>query len=290
MTSRIPSSVAAFVACLAAALCAPARAAESPPVPPLPVLAGARTVGLSASVGTFSGNDGIFVNPAAIAARRRYSIEVGGLVERRGAESPAQVLQGSVVDAISSPIAAGLAWDKVLKGPYEGSVVDLALAGAASNGLYLGASAKYLSVDGPRKAKAATVDAGLFWQVTEFVAIGGAGYNLVPIGNEELAPRMASAGLTLGTDRLAQVSAEWTGNLDAPKTLNRYAVGVEALLGSMFPVRAGFVKDEFLDTRWWSAGVGVVQGRVGIDVGYRQSLDSGSARTISVSLKSYFTE
>ncbi len=112
----------------------------------------------------------------------------------------------------------------------------------------------------------------------------------VVVFNEELAPRMAGAGLTLGTDRFAQVSFEWTGNLDAPKTLNRYAVGVEALLGNMFPVRAGFVKDEFLDTRWWSAGVGVVQGRVGIDVGYRQSLDSGSARTISVSLKSYFTE
>ena len=271
-------------------LCAPARAADSPAIPALPELSGPRSVGLSATVGTASGNEGIFVNPAAIAARRRYSVELGGLIERRGAESVIQLAQGSVVDAITSPIAAGLSWGKILKGPYEGSVFDLAFAGAASRGLYLGASAKYLSLDGPRDAKAVTADAGLFWQVSEWVAIGAAGYNLVPIGNKVLAPRMAGAGLTLGTDRFAQVTAEWTADLDAAKTLNRYSVGAEVLLGNMFPLRAGYVKDEILDTRWWSVGAGVVQGKVGIDVGYRQSLDASSARTISASFKTYFTE
>jgi hypothetical protein len=279
-----------FLALSGGLLCAPARAADSPLVPPLPELSGPRSVGLSATVGTASGNEGIFVNPAAIAARRRYALELGGLVERRGADSVIELVQGSVVDAITSPLAAGLAWAKVLEGPYEGSVFDLAFAGAASRGLYLGASVKYLTLDGPRKAKAATVDAGLLWEVSEWVSVGATGYNLVPIGNEALAPRMAGAGITLGNDRFVQVTGEWMADLDAAETLNRYSVGAEFLLAGAFPLRAGWVKDELLDTSWWSAGVGVVQGRFGLDVGYRQSLDASSARTISASFKMYATE
>ena len=287
MTLRIPSALTAFVAL---ALCAPARAADPPPVGALPDLAGPRTLGLSSTVGTASGNEGLFVNPAAIAARRRYAAEVGGGVERRGAETVGQVISGSVVDAITSPVAAGVAWAKVLEGVHEGNVMDMGLAGALGSGLHVGVSGKWLSLDGPRKARAITMDAGLLWQASDWVTLGAAGYNLVPVGNEVLAPRMVAAGAAIGTDTFAHATAEWSTNLDAERARNRYAFGAEVLLARQFPVRAGWVQDESTDTRWWSAGAGVVQGRIGLDVGYRQAADDSSARTIWASLKVYFLE
>jgi hypothetical protein len=48
------------------------------------------------------------------------------------------------------------------------------------------------------------------------------------------------------------------------------------------------MKDETLDGQWWSAGAGLIsQGGVALDVGYRQSLDTPSARTIAATLKMF---
>jgi len=278
---------------LAAVLvCAPAHGADSPPVAALPDLSGARSLGLGASVATASSNEGIFVNPGAIAANRRYTVELRGLLERRGAESVGQLLSGSVVDALTSPVAAGVAWGKVLDGVHDGSIVDLALGGTVSPGLTFGVAGKYLHLDGPRDVQAVTVDAGLLWRVGRWVSLGAAGYNLLPIGNERVAPRSVAAGVALGSDRFLQVTADWAANLDASPTRNRYAVGAELLLAN-FPLRAGYVVEEHVeadDARWWTAGAGVVQDRVGLDLGYRQSLDDSSARMISASLKVYFIQ
>lgn len=278
-----------FLAVLAALACAPARAADSPPVAPLPDLTGARTLGLGSSVATAAGNEGIFVNPAAIAASRRYSVEMRGLLERRGAVDVGQLLEGSVVDALTSPVAAGVAWGKIFDGVHEGSIIDFAFAGSVSSGITVGATGKYLNLVGPARVQAVTVDAGLLWRVGEWVSLGAAGYNLVPIGNEIVAPRSVAAGVAVGSDRFLQFTAEWSANLDTAQTKNRYAAGVEVLLGQ-FPLRGGYAQDELTDSRWWSAGAGVVQGKVGLDVGYRQSLDDETARMVSAALKLYFTE
>jgi hypothetical protein len=63
------------------------------------------------------------------------------------------------------------------------------------------------------------------------------------------------------------------------------------LLGRLVPLRAGWMKDETLDTRWWSIGAGLVtRNGVALDVGYRQSLDDPSARTIGASLKVFLLQ
>jgi hypothetical protein len=275
-------SVLAFL--LAAA---PVAAAELPPAGGVPDLAGPRTLALSAGVGMAAGNDGIFVNPATISARRRYSIETGGFVDRRGAESVAKLVGGSVVDSLSAPMAAGFSYLRALGGDYEGNLVHLALAGPLVEKLHLGVAGKWLSLDANEKVRAATVDAGLFWQVGEWLSLGAAGYNLVSIANEAVAPRGLGAGVTLGNDRAFQLTADWRADLDrAEQTKNRYGVGAEVLLGGMVPLRAGWARDELLDTSWWSIGAGIVtRGGVALDVGYRQSLDAASARTIAASLK-----
>jgi hypothetical protein len=95
------------------------------------------------------------------------------------------------------------------------------------------------------------------------------------------------AGVGIGSDRSFQLTADWRADFDrAGKTTNRYGAGVEVLLGQLVPLRAGWSKDEMLGTKWWSVGAGLVtQTGVALDVGYRQSLDDPSARTVAATLK-----
>jgi hypothetical protein len=265
-----------------------ALAAEPPSPGGIPDLAGPRSLALSAAIGAASGNDGIYLNPGALAARKRYSIEASLLVDRRGADTTDRFIGGSIADSLSAPVTAAVAYARVQEGAYEGNVWNLAFAGPIHDKLFLGVSGKWISAKGLDNVSAATGDAGLFFQVSDWVSIGAAGYNLVPIGNEEVAPRGAGAGIALGNDRTVQVTADWRTDFDRVpgKSTNRYAAGAEVLLGRLVPVRAGWMRDEVLDTSWWSAGVGfVTQGGVAVDIGYRQSFDDSSARTIAASLK-----
>lgn len=274
--------------CGIALLAASAAAAAEPPLPGgIPDLVGPRALALSAATGIAAGNEGLFLNPAAIGARKRYSVEAGLLVDRRGADTAGQFYGASVVDSLSSPVTGGVSYVRARRGEFTGSVWHLALAGAIAKDLHLGVAGKWLDVKGPRNTEAATVDAGLFWQVADYVSVGAAGYNLVPIANEAVAPMGAGAGIGLGNDRSFQLTADWRADFDrAGKTTNRYAAGVEVLLGQLVPLRAGWSKDEMLDARWWSIGAGLVtRNGVALDVGYRQSLDDASARTVAATLK-----
>ncbi len=263
-------------------------AAAEPPLPGgIPDLVGPRALALSAATGIAAGNEGLFLNPAAVGARKRYSVEAGLLVDRRGPDTAGQFYGGSVVDSISSPVMGGVSYVRARRGEFTGNMWHLALAGPIAKDLYLGVSGKWLDLKGPRNSEAATADAGLFWQVADYVSIGAAGYNLVSIANDAVAPMGAGAGIGIGNDRSFQLTADWRADFDrAGKTTNRYGAGVEILLGQLVPLRAGWSKDEMLDARWWSVGAGLVtRNGVALDVGYRQSLDDASARTVAATLK-----
>jgi hypothetical protein len=273
---------------LLAALCVAPAAAAAEPIPSggIADVAGPRTLALSAAVGVAAGNDGIYVNPGALAARKRYSAETGLYVDRRGAANGARLFGGSIVDSQSSPVTAAVSYLRADEGEYTGNLWHLALAGPVLDKVFLGVAGKYLSVKGPDRTSAATVDAGLLLQATQYLSVGVAGWNLVSIANDAVAPMGAGAGLALGDDRIAQVTADWRVDLDRRgETTNRYAVGAEVLLARLIPVRAGFMRDETLDTRWWSLGAGLVTRQAAIDVGYRQSTEDPSARSVAASLK-----
>ncbi len=273
---------------LALVACAASAAASEPPLPAgFPDLVGPRSLALSASIGVAAGNEGIWVNPGAIAARKRYSIDAGGFVDRRGATTDARIYGGSVLDSTSSPVAGAVSYLRSDEGPYTGNAWNGVLAGSIAQGFYLGVGGKYLSMKGPRNVSAATVDAGVFWQVAEYVSIGAAGYNLVPVDNPAVAPMGAGAGVGVGSDRSFQVTADWRADFDrAPKTTNRWAIGAEVLLGDLVPVRAGWMRDETLGGDWWSVGAGLVtRSGVAIDFGYRQAIADPNARTIAGTLK-----
>ena len=278
-----------------------AFAAPSAAVAPAgyPDLVGPRALALSASLGVAASNEGMWVNPGAVAARKRYSLETDVFVDRRGADTTARFYGGSVVDSLSAPVAAGVAYMRSDEGPYTGNAWSAVLSGPVAQGFYLGVTGKYISFQGTAPASnvsAGTVDAGIFWQVADQLSLGVAGYNLVSIDDPVVAPMGYGAGIGIGSDRTVQITADWRVDLDrapdpdrAPKTTNRWAVGAEVLLGELVPLRAGWMRDETLGGSWWSVGAGLVtRAGVSLDVAWRQSLDDPSARTIAGALKLFF--
>jgi hypothetical protein len=280
---------------LAVTASTPALAAETPPAGGVSDLLGPRTLALGGGVGLASGNEGLFVNPGATAARRRYGAGTLFAIDRRGGTTEGKWLGASVVDAAATGGAASFAYLQSLGGPQSGDVIYLGFAGAIAEHCYLGVQGRYFQLGGTfppgasGKVNAVSADAGLFWEVTDGLTLGAAGYNLVPTGHTESTPRGAGAGVGVGSDTGVKVVADWRGDFDrGHKSTNRYSLALEALLGATAPVRVGWQRDETLKTSWWMAGIGLVtQSGVSLDVGYRQSVSSPDARTIEVALTIY---
>jgi hypothetical protein len=271
----------------AAALCSAARA-EGPQPAGIPDLLGARALSLSAYRAVTPGNDAIYTNAAALAARRRYSLETQWLTDRLGADTDLQVLTGSVVDSESS-VTGGFAYTRVLSGPWQGNLFHLPFAFAATDTLFLGATAKYGSLDGPagERMRAANVDASAWLRASTLFSLGVAGYNLVSAGHRQVQPRGLGLGAALGDDRRFHLGADWRGDFDRRgKLTNLYAVGGEILALDLFPIRAGWMRDETREASFWSVGVGVVTaGGVALDLAYRQGIEDTSQRTLGAALK-----
>jgi hypothetical protein len=282
----IAGSVALALSCLAFP-----QVTRGEPLPPSAAdLVGARGLALSAYRGMASGNDGIFLNPAAIAARRRYSVELQYLFGQAGSFRDAHLFGASVVDSQLSSVAAGASATRLLAGETQGWVVDVATAGAIARGFLVGVATKYLSLDADENASGFTTDAGLFWEVTPMFALGVAGYNLVGVGDAEQAPRGMGAGISAGSETSVRLAADWRGDFERRdgELTHAFAAGVEVLLGRMFPLRAGFLADRTRDGKFWSAGAGVVSNAgIALDLGYRQEVSFPEHRAIAVGLKWY---
>lgn len=282
---------APLAAALACALLAGAARADDPVPAGIPDLVGARALGMAAYRGVASGNDGIFTNAAALAARRRYSIEGQWFLDRVGSATALQAFGASVVDSETGSVTGGFAYTRVPSGDYRGNLLHVAVAFPVAQGFFLGGTGKYLSLDGPGgdQVRAGNVDAGAFWQAASMVSLGFAGYNLVSAGHRTtVQPRAIGGGIAIGDERRFHVAADWRGDFDRrPGGLtNLYAVGGELLLGDMFPVRGGYVRDETRNASFWSAGLGIVTSSgVAIDASFRQGIDRSDDRTFAIGLK-----
>jgi hypothetical protein len=280
-----------MLAAAAAALVeAPAARAQAVPVPAgIPDLIGARGLSLGAYRGLAAGNDGIFTNVASLAARRRYSIETQWLLDRDGADNALQAYTVSAVDSETGAATGGFAYTRVLSGPWVGSLFHVPIAFPVSDGLFLGVTPKYQSLDGPfaDRMRAANVDAAAFWQATSLIALGFSGYNLLDSGHRQIQPRAVGAGVSIGDERRFHVAADWRGDLQRKgKLSNLFAVGGEVLVGDYVPLRASYVRDETRNANFWSTGLGIVTAQgFAIDLGYRQGIDDPHDRTFAAALK-----
>jgi len=298
-----------------------AAAAESPAPLTVPDLMGPRTLALQAGVGSASGTEALFLNPAAISARKRYTVDAFYLTDRRPgltlSERQQDHLGGSVVDSISTPVAAGLAYARETKGVETGTLFRLALAGPIAQGLFLGVQGNYYDLTGgtytdsytgpspqerqwPRIASTLNLDAGLFYQAARMVSVGVAGYNLLSAKHRDVLPRGFGAGIAVGSDSSLQAVADWHIDLDrgdwvasrgdwgasgSVKNTNRFSAGLEYLVSGSMPVRAGYEIDDTSKTKWWSLGLGLTSTKAALDLGYRQSTTDPRAKTFAAAVR-----
>jgi hypothetical protein len=274
---------------LAIALVPGAARAEPPGPPTLADVVYARSLALSAFRAVVPGNDAIYFNPGGISVRRRFAAEVQGSMNREGGDIDGQFLGASASDSASGPVAGVFAYEHASHFRYNGGLTSLALGGTAGRGLHVGFTVHYLKLDGPAAARvqAATVSAGIFYEVNDLVNLGIAGYNLVPTNHEDLVPTGMAVGLSVGSDRSFLAAADWRGQWDAQgKLRNSWSAGVEALVGELFPLRAGLLKDELRKGQWWSAGVGLVSSSgVALDLSYQQAFGFPGYRMLAAGLK-----
>lgn len=267
-----------------------ARAGEPAAAPSTADLTGARGLAIGATIGLPGGNEGLFANPGALAARRRYAIETQYLDNRLDGARHWQWLQASVVDSETSAVTGGFSYTRLLAGQATGSLYHLAFAGALGSGLFFGATGKYLSLrsEAGRKTGAATADAGAYWQASQLVGIGVAGYNLISIRNREEASPALGVGASVGDGRRFQLAGDWRRDFErAGKTADAWSAGAELLALDALAVRAGWRRDAVRGGSFWSAGLGYVLAGPGaaIDVSYRQGIEAPADRAVQAALK-----
>jgi hypothetical protein len=281
---------------LPVALLLASRAVAADPTPPLtvPDLTGPRTLALQSGVGAYTGTEALFINPAALAARKRYTVDSFYLTDRRAAPVLRQdYLGASVVDSSTTPVAAGFGYVRVLEGVETGTLLRLGLAAPLTDRLSLGVQGNYFDLHGVQRVAAqVNVDTGLFYQVTSMVSVGAAGYNLINSKHDAVEPQAFGVGFAAGSERSLQVTGDWRIDLDRvkdaqgrSKKTNRYGIGAEYLFDNAVPIRAGFQKDGISGTNWWSVGLGWVSARAAVDLGFRQSVSDPRARTLAIAVR-----
>jgi hypothetical protein len=278
------SLLLAMIACASGA----ARAAEPPSPPTAADISGARSLSMAASRGLAGGNEGIYLNAASLAARRRYAIELQWALDRAGADNRSQFLGGSIVDSQMGSVTGGFGYTRIGRAETTGDVYAMALATGISSRLFAGITGKYLRLSGADPANAGTVDASLFYALPSF-SIGVSGYNLVPTGHDLHAPRGVGTGFAIGNERRYNLTADYRADFDrAGETTHNWGVGGEILAFGNFPLRGGFLRDEARDGKWWTAGVGVVSSSgLALDLAYQQSVDVPDARVLALAVKMF---
>jgi hypothetical protein len=239
--------------------------------------------------GVSAGNDGIFLNSASLASRRRYSVEANWLLERAGSETAFQVLGGSVVDSETAGVTGGFAYTRVISGPWIGNVFHVPMAFSVTSSLFMGVTVKYLSIDGPagESMRSGNLDASAFYRSAGGLGVGVAGYNLLDMGHVTQQPRGLGVGLSYGDERRYHLAADWRADFQRRGQMtNLFAVGGELLVADSIPIRASYLNDDTRSASFWSVGAGLVSASgFAVDLGFRQGIEKSDDRTFAVTLK-----
>ena len=270
----------------------PALAAEGP-LPPTPTnYVYARSMGMAAYHGVSGDNDAIFYNPAAMAAQKVFMTNMAGMMYRVGEDTDATIFGGSVVDSVSSPVAAGFSYNYVTTLGYKtrgafGGMTNLALGFAVGDNLFLGATGTYLNLySSLGTVSAATVTVGALLSFGKFVSAGFSGYNLINTYHPDILPIAMGGGIALGPENTFHVTGDWYREFGANGVhADKWAAGAEVLLFDLAALRGGWLYDAGSNRQWWSAGAGLnVQG-FAADFAYRQSFGGQTFRTLALMLK-----
>ncbi len=270
----------------------PARAQEGalPPTPTNYVYA--RSMALAAYHGIVGDNDAIFYNPAALAAQKTFIANLAGTMYRVGADTDASMFGGSVVDSVSSPVAAGFSYNYATTLGYHtkgafGGMTNLAIAFAVGDNLFLGATGTYVNMySDTRAVNAITMTAGAFLKFGKIFTGGFTGYNLINTYHPDLLPIGMAAGIALGPGDTFHVTADWqrmygSNNVHSDK----WAAGAEVFLWDVVALRGGWLYSAGDNAQWWSTGLGFAISGFGAEFAYRQSFGGATFRNLAMMIK-----
>jgi hypothetical protein len=277
---------------LLAAAALPAAAQEGP-LPPTPTnFVYARSMAIMAYRGLAGDNDGIFYNPAALAARKRFDVNLGGLMYRVGADTDATMFGGSVVDSVSSPVTAGFSYNYVTTLGYKtkgafGGMTNMAIAFPISEAFFLGATGTYLNLYAPlTTVNAFTVTAGAFLSIGRFFSAGFTGYNLINTYHPDVLPLAMGGGAAIGPGDTFHVTGDWYREFGRNGVhADKWAAGAEVFLFDVASLRGGWLYDAGANLQWWATGAGFAMSGFGVDLAYRQSFGGTTFRTLAAMMK-----
>lgn len=225
-------------------------------------------------------NDSLYVNPAAAAFTRVYSIDATYQLSKRYAVSVLDTKNGAVNGALGyfrQPVSSSAFGDTFAE-PMQG--VKGALSARVSNNVAVGIAMK--TMWGPRAQLGQTAatasqkdrltdgDLGILGNFG-MIQLGATLYNLVGGGNEALDPhqgREVSLGGRIGYQDLFFVSVATQSRFRTP-TPYQYGIGAEYVSPYYFALKGGYriVTDIGPQRTYWSAGFGINSPRVSVSYG-----------------------
>jgi hypothetical protein len=249
--------------------------------------------------GAATGASAISMNPAGISLNRELVFE-GGYGYRQS--DGASLIGVSACDSTatipgcffynyagSNPDLGGMSLHRTTH------VLGTTLAYPISPKFALGSTMRYFRFDSDvmdePKSSGFTWDVGATANVTPMLNIGVAGYNLFGTDSVEF-PRAAGGGVLARPVPSLAVSFDARWKLADNDHTARYGGGAEYFLSTSngqtgFPIRAGVLHDNGLDTTYLSAGLGLATIRYGIDVTGRTSVTGPSDKMIIASMRFY---
>lgn len=249
--------------------------------------------------GAATGASAIWLNPAGLPLNRELVFEGGYGYRLTDQASLVGVSACDSTSAIpgcfyynysgSSPELGGMAMSR------RTHMAGTSLAYPISPRAFIGTSIKYFNFDSDvmaeQKASGFNWDVGATFRVTDVVNVGAAGYNLWGAESPEL-PRAVGGGVLARPLPILAVSFDARWKIDGDDHPARYGGGAELFLRpssgqSGFPIRAGALRDNGLDTTYVSGGVGYATMKFAVDVAARYAVSGADDTMFIASMRFY---
>jgi hypothetical protein len=268
-------------------LCALALAGSSAAAqagPGIAELGRARSYGMGGAFRALgAGTEAVEGSPASIAVRKRYLIELGGAWDPR---NPFGFGSVSVMDSVTSPLAAGLSYSLVALGEGDAERVAHVNTGAFAlpivSAFHVGMSIRHVLMTGSRSANAFTGDAGAVLLLGP-LSISATGHNLINIYNPDF-PRTFSAGLGFTTPVFA-LAVDGRGDFRGEEPAYAVHAGGEFIIARVVPVRAGYAHDDLRGSRTVTGGAGFFIQNGAVDLAYQHELGGSYSRLLAISFR-----
>ena len=243
--------------------------------------------------GDARGASSLLLNPAGLSTDRRVVFEgTGGFRDGDGAVPVSVAACDSTV-----PIAGCFYYRYFSASPEVGDnqmkrrvhEIGSSMSRAISPMIHLGVNTRYFDYNsdlmGEDDADGFAFDAGIMIRPSPSLGVGVTGHNLVVTEDTPQYPRAIGAGISAQPFSALTVGLDGVWNLetDEDTSTGRYGLGAQYLLSSgdrqsAYPLRVGGVKDVERDSTFFTAGLGFVSAKLGIDLGFRQQLAGGNER------------